>query len=374
MPRLLSIDVFRGLTVAVMILVNCIDTSQAHPWLVHSAWNGCTLADLVFPFFIFIVGVSAVFSITALKAKGYDQRAILVKIIKRTIFLFGVGFLINAYPNHLDFQNVRFLGVLQRIAICYGLTSILFLTTSIRTQIYAMITLLVGYWLAMMLIPVPGFGAYDLSAKGNLAAFIDRILIPANHLYQRDFDPEGLFSTLPALATALMGNLLGVWLLKIKQQKNILTGVTLTGFVLMGCGWLWGLTFPINKTIWSSSYVLWTGGIALLTYAFCYWLIEMRAWRAWSKAFELFGINAMSAFVLHVLFLKTQAKISVHLLDGTSISLNQLLTRQFFPHASLQQATLFYALCSVLFWLITVVLIQRGQRYFKHRSKMSKMC
>lgn len=357
--RLRSIDIFRGITVALMILVNSIDDQQAYHWLVHSSWNGCTLADLVFPFFIFIVGVSATLSIAAQRTKGLATSQISYKIIKRTAFLFLIGLLINAFPNHFDLASIRILGVLQRIAICYFFSALLFLTTSIRTQSIVIGSVLVLYWLAMTMIPVPEFGVNHLSMEGNLAAYIDRLLIPSNHLYTKAFDPEGLLSTIPAIATALLGNVLGAWLLTSKPKTCHLRGMVFTGVIVATWGWLWGLSFPINKTIWSSSYVLWTGGIALLVFSLCYWLIEIKNWRRWSKPFELFGKNAMAAFILHVLFLKFQATIFLSNPEGDFTNLRVFLTTHLFPHASLPNASLMYALTSVGFWLAIIALRPR---------------
>ncbi|MDF1826823.1 MAG: heparan-alpha-glucosaminide N-acetyltransferase domain-containing protein [Legionellaceae bacterium] len=358
--RFLSIDIFRGLTVAMMILVNSIDDQQAYSWLRHSNWNGCTLADLVFPFFIFIVGMSGVLSITGLKNKGLTTRDILSKIIKRTAILFLIGLLINAFPNHFDLTSIRFLGVLQRIAICYFFASLLFLTCRVQTQIFIITSLLVAYWLIMILIPVPGYGVHNLTQEGNLAAYFDRLIIPAQHLYAKNFDPEGIFSTLPAIATALLGNLLSIWLLTPKPHTQRLYGMLLAGSVSMVLGWLWGFSFPINKTIWSSSYVLWTSGIALLVYALDYWCVEIRLWHRWLKPFEMFGKHALIAFVLHVLFLKLQAKLFVHTPEGGLINLRDFLTSHLFPHVALPHAALLYACASVAFWLMVIFAYDRA--------------
>jgi len=363
--RFLSLDIFRGLTVAMMILVNSIDDQQAYSWLRHSSWNGCTLADLVFPFFIFIVGMSGVLSITGLKNKGLSTQDILNKIIKRTAILFLIGLLINAFPHHFDLTSIRLFGVLQRIAICYLFASLLFLTCRAQTHIIILTSLLVAYWLVMILIPVPGYGVHNLTQEGNFAAYLDRLFIPAQHLYTKNFDPEGIFSTLPAIATALLGNLLSMWLLTPNPQTRRLHGMILAGSVAMILGWLWGVSFPINKAIWSSSYVLWTSGIALLLYALVYWCVEMHRWHSWLKPFEIFGKHALIAFVLHVLFLKLQAKLFVHTPAGGLINLRDFLTLHLFPHVALSHAAFLYALACVAFWLIVILAYDRAKRWTK---------
>lgn len=209
--RLISIDIFRGFTVALMILVNSLDDNHGLRWLSHSAWNGCTVADLVFPFFIFIVGVSVTLSFSKLRCSGLDTGQLMKKTFNRAVFLFLIGLLLNAYPNHFDFHSLRIMGVLQRIAVCYLFSALLFLTTSIRTQAIIAAALLPAYWLMMTLIPVPGVGAGHLELQGNAAGYIDGLLIPANHLFRGGFDPEGILSTLPAIATVLSGNLFGAW-------------------------------------------------------------------------------------------------------------------------------------------------------------------
>lgn len=218
--RLLSLDVFRGISIALMILVNSPGNNTVYPLLNHSAWNGCTFADLAFPFFVFIMGVSLVFSLSKARELGVPIDELIVKIFKRTIILILIGFFLNAFPYHFHFSTIRVFGVLQRIAICYFFTAILFLTTRIRTQFLIMSVLLIGYWLLMTMVPVPDFGANNLSQEGSLAAYIDHLFFSSEHLYGKVFDPEGFLSTLPAIATALLGSLTGYWLISNPSEKN----------------------------------------------------------------------------------------------------------------------------------------------------------
>lgn len=356
--RLVSLDVFRGITIALMIVVNSPGDHKTYAWLEHSTWNGCTFADLVFPFFIFILGVSSVLTLSKLRQQGLSLGSLLGKIIKRSVFLFGIGLLLNAISLPLDWSNLRFLGVLQRIALCYCCSAVLYLTTRLSTQALVAIVLLIGYWLLMVYIAVPGYGAYNLTLEGNLAGFVDRLLIPTNHLYHHGFDPEGLFSTLPAIATALMGNILGACLESANAHKTKLTLMVLSGSISAGLGWLWGLTFPINKALWSSSYVLWTSGLALLTFAGCYWLIEIKHWKKWAWPFELFGLNALTAYTLHVLFLKIQAMILIPVANAPPVNLRIFITHTCFGWAKMENASLLYALCYTLLWLALLALVK----------------
>ncbi|MDR3442830.1 MAG: heparan-alpha-glucosaminide N-acetyltransferase domain-containing protein [Legionella sp.] len=348
--RLVSLDVFRGITIVLMILVNSPGNSSAYSWLEHSSWSGCTLADLVFPFFIVIVGMSSVLALTNLQIKGFSNGQLVTQIIKRSLYIFLMGLLLNAFPHHLDFSDIRILGVLQRIAICYLCSSILFLTTTSRVQVILIIALLSCYWFLMA-----GFAAaHSLTINENLVGYLDRMILSSHHLYTPTFDPEGLLSTLPAIASALLGNLIGMSLLSSRTKKQQLQWMIVAGMILSTLGWLWGFIFPINKALWSSSYVLWTGGLAYLVFAFCFALIEMKRWSNWSKPFNLFGKNAMLVYVLHVLFLKIQAIILVHNNNGELINLRLYITDLLFGHLTPQNASLCYAMTYTIFWLFVL--------------------
>lgn len=362
--RLLSLDVFRGMTILVMILVNSPGNRTSFVMLDHAAWHGCTLADLVFPFFVFIVGVSSVLTLAKQLARGLSTNILLWKILKRTIFLFSIGLLLNAISLHFDWSTLRILGVLQRIAICYFFTSLLYLTTSIRTQLVVIVVLLMGYWL-MMTSSIFPIADLNLTMDGNLAAYIDRLIISPSHLYKPTFDPEGLLSTLPAIATALLGNLLAAGLLSRATPQIKLKGMLKAGGAISIVGWVWGFVFPINKALWTSSYVLWTGGLAILTFAFCYWLIEIKLWKRWSKPFEIFGVSALTAYILHVLFLKIQAMISIPLADGTSVNLRLFITQALFPLSELKLASLLYAITYTLFWFVILMFLYQKKLAIK---------
>jgi predicted acyltransferase len=356
-PRLLSLDVFRGLTVAIMIIVNSPGNQLPYSWLDHSAWNGCTLADLVFPFFIFIVGISLSLTLTKSRTKGLDLNTLLPKIVRRTLIIFTIGLLLNAFPHHFDIGTLRFYGVLQRIALCYFAAAILFITTSIRTQSIITAAILIGYWIVMAL-PFPGL-VHDLSPEGNVAAQLDRLLFTSAHLYGKVFDPEGFLSTIPAIATALTGNLVGAWLLTPHSPKIKLGSMTLVGVLTAMLGWLWGASFPINKALWTSSYVLWTSGLGLVTFAACYWIVDMKGWFKICKPFQILGNNALAAYILHVFFLKVQYMIVVLKADGSSGNLKEFLSEQLFSWASLPNASLLYSVAYTLLWIILLAILTR---------------
>jgi predicted acyltransferase len=371
--RWLSLDVFRGITIAMMIVVNSPGmlgatspgNENTYRWLEHSAWNGCTLADLVFPFFVFIIGVSLVFSLSRSLAQGASRNQLAIKVLKRTIIIFGIGVLLNAIPDHFNYSTLRVFGVLQRIAICYFFAALVFLTTSARSQGLLIVSLLVGYWLLLTMFPVPGYGTNNLSQEGNLAAYLDRMIFSSAHLYGKIFDPEGVLSTLPAIATTLLGNLTGMWLLTNGNHQKKLTGIMIAAPLALIAGWIWGLWFPINKALWTSSYVLVTGGLALLLLAVCVWLIEIKQWKNWARPFEIFGMNAIAAYILHIALLRIQAKIHLPRVDGSPGNLRIFIAEHLFGWTSAQNASLLYALSYVMFLLIIFAVLYRNKIFIK---------
>jgi predicted acyltransferase len=361
--RLLSLDVFRGITIAAMILVNSPGNQTAYAPLEHAEWNGCTPTDLIFPFFVFIVGVSLAFSLSKRLQRGEAPGPILLQVLKRSVLIFGFGLLLNGFP-YYNLATLRIPGVLQRIALCYLAAAFLFLKTRVWTQAAIACFLLAGYWLAMTSIPVPGYGVGDLGMEGNLAAYIDRMFL-SGHMYKPVYDPEGILSTLPAIATALLGNLAGVWLLSPRAPKQKLKGLMLAGVLAAAAGWFWGQVFPINKALWTSSYVLWTGGLALCLLALCYGALDIRQRRGWSRPFEIFGLNAIAAYMLHILFLKIQNRIPMPRLDGSPGNLRLYLSEHLFGWASLENASLMYALSYTLLWLGVLYLLYRRKLFLK---------
>lgn len=361
--RLLSLDVFRGLTIVGMILVNSPGNNTAYAWLEHAHWNGCTFADLVFPFFLFIVGVSLVYAFSKRLEFGSVSTKLFYKILQRSCIIFALGLLLNGFP-YYDLSTLRILGVLQHIALCYFFASLLFLMTSWRIQASIFVVILIGYWLIMTLVHVPSYGAGNLTPDGNLAAYVDRSVL-LGHLYHPTYDPEGILSTFPALATTLLGNLTGVWLLTKNSKRSKALGMVLAGTIALALGWLWSFWFPINKNLWTSSFVLWTGGLALYLLAFCYWLIEIVNWRRWCKPFEIFGINALAAYILHIMLLKIQNRIPMQLADGSMSNMRLYITEHLFSWVPAQTASLLYACSYVLFWLLILGILYRFKIFIK---------
>ena len=300
--RLLSLDVFRGLTVALMIIVNTPGNREAYAQLDHAEWNGLTMTDLVFPFFLFIVGVSIVFSLSRRLEKG-ETAGLVPQLLKRALIIYAFGMVLNAIPNYHP-SSIRILGVPQRIALCYFFGSLLFIKTNLRTQIGVAVAALLGYWLAMTYIPVPGIGAGILTKEGSLASWLDRAVLGAHTYRGGVYDPEGILSTVPALVTTLLGIFTGLWLRSAAPQLNKVKGLLAAGAAAAALGWFWGLYFPINKALWTSSYVLATAGLALWLLALCYWLIEVKGIKAWGRPFEVFGVNAIAAYMLPIFLLK----------------------------------------------------------------------
>lgn len=300
-PRLLSLDFFRGFTVASMILVNN-PGSWAHIYapLEHSVWNGCTPTDLVFPFFLFIVGVSIVYAMEGRKANPALHAALILSILRRAVTIILLGMCLSLVWK-FDLAHLRIPGVLFRIGVVFGITALIYIKTSARTQLYIAIMLLVGYYLLMNFVPVPGFGPANLEPSTNLGAWLDRLVFTENHLWKssKTWDPEGLLGTLPAVGTGLIGVLTGTWLkkgkLKTGRDFGIIAG---TGIALILAAFIWNEFFPINKSLWTSSFVLLAGGLGIVILSLCYWIIDIKGYKLLIPPFVAFGRNAITAFVL----------------------------------------------------------------------------
>ncbi|PMB52189.1 DUF5009 domain-containing protein [Fischerella thermalis CCMEE 5201] len=382
--RLTSLDVFRGITIAGMILVNMASIAEpyVYPPLLHAEWHGCTPTDLVFPFFLFIVGVAMSFSFskyTDSKLDGENEKVFVSspywRIIRRAAILFALGLLLNGFWNQgvwtFDFNSIRIMGVLQRISLTYLLASLVVLNLPRKGQWILAGVLLIGYWLAMMYVPVPGYGAGVLTRDGNLGAYIDRLIIPKVHLYKGDNynfmgDPEGLFSTIPAIVSVLAGYFAGQW---IRSQKNINSktsmDLVLFGLCCLVIGGAWDLVFPINKKLWTSSYVVFTTGWALLLLAFCYELIDVRRVRRWGKSFEIMGYNPIFLFTASVLLIKILVKTTVGTGENAPSTYSWIYQNLFVPWAGAYNGSLFLAIATVLLWLIIAYAMYRQRWLIK---------
>ena len=363
--RMLSLDAFRGLTVAGMILVNNPGSwSASYAPLKHAEWHGWTPTDLIFPFFLFIVGVSITLAFARRVEGGGSKRDMFWKTAKRSLIIFGLGLVLAGFP-YFNLATIRIPGVLQRIAFCYFFASVIFLWTSVRMQALIAAALLVAYWLLMILTPVPGYGAGDLSVDGNLVAFIDRTLL-AGHIYKPNYDPEGIFSTIPAIATTLCGVLAGHWLRASRTPLDKVRGMVVAGVVGVLVGWLWHGWFPINKPLWTSSYVLFTAGMALLLLALCYWLIDIKGWRRWSLPFVVFGVNALIVFFLSGLVGRLLVIWKLTRADGSEVALKTFIYENLFASwASPINASLAFAICFVMVFLGLMTVLYRRRIFIK---------
>jgi predicted acyltransferase len=365
--RLLSLDVLRGLTIAFMILVNNNgNEAQAYWPLKHAAWNGFTPTDLVFPTFLFLVGISTVYSTAARLAQGATRQSLFLHVLRRSIILYLLGLVVNSFP-YFHLHTMRFYGVLPRIAICYLVIASLYLISpGWRSKAALAVAALVGYWILMRFVPVPGYGVptHDiplLDRDANLTAWLDRQIFSASHLYERTRDPEGLLSTIPALATAILGLLTGVWLRTLRPLRVKAAGIATAAISGVLLGGLWNLSFPINKKLWTSSYVLFAGGLSLLLLALCLLIVDLRE-KSPSRSghprflspFLAFGTNAIAAYVFSELLQSTLS--SIHTRQG--INLQQLLYRSIAhvvpdqAFASLLYSIGFVALCWIPVWLL----------------------
>ena len=352
--RLLSLDVFRGLTVAGMVLVNN-PGSWKHVYapLRHAEWHGLTPTDVVFPFFLFIVGVAIPFALGRRLAAGESGPRLTLLASRRAAVIFALGLLLHLVPS-FDVATVRIPGVLQRIAVCYLVAALIFLYTRWPAQAAVAALALLAYWGALTLVPVPGVGAGDLGREGNLAAWIDRTVL-GPHIWRvsRVYDPEGILSTVPAIATTLGGVLTGHWLLGGRAPTLVVRGLALAGVAVSGLGLAWALVHPINKSLWTGSYVLFTGGLALLALAACYWAVEIRCWRRWTPPFAALGLNALAVFFLSTLLAKMLVFVRVTTADGSSRALQAVVFDGLATWVSSPTiASLAYAAANVSLWIL----------------------
>ncbi len=352
--RIYSLDVFRGATIAGMILVNNPGTwSAIYPPLEHAAWNGLTPTDLIFPFFLFIVGVSISIALGR-RAKEKSKKEVYGKIGRRALLIFLLGLFLNALP-YFEFSTLRIPGVLQRIAICYLFVSLIFLHTSWKQQGIIAVVLLLAYWAAMTLISVPGCAVTSVSDKAcNLSAYIDRVVLGVNHIWSlgKVYDPEGILSTVPAIVTTLSGVLAGTWLKTDRAGYEKAGGMYFAGTLLLLVGWIWSFWFPLNKAMWTSSYVLYTSGLALFFLATCYWLTDLKNIRSWAKPFEVFGMNALALYIGAETAARLMDVIKVSGSGESAVGLKDwIFTSVFLPLAEPMTASLMFALVYILIWL-----------------------
>ncbi len=347
-----------------MILLNNLGGDTNYAMLLHADWNGLTLADIFFPFFLFILGAAIPYSLGRQLEHNESKKKLIAKIVRRTIILFALGVFINGFP-HFNLPTLRVMGVLQRIALCYLAASAVYLTLNRKKQVVTTILLLVLYWILITVVPVPGYGSEVLDKNGNLAAYIDRLLLHG-HLYAGTWDPEGFLSTISALATAMLGLLTAEHLKSNRNPKEKSTVLFLLGVLLMAIGALWNLTFPINKNLWTSSFVVFTGGMAIIILDVCRYIIDFKKHTWWAKPFIIFGLNSIVVYVLTEIMNLTLIYANVTLSDGRSLSLKALIYESLFSSwAGPLNGSLLYGVAFSLFWLGIMAILYRRRVFIR---------
>ena len=357
--RLLALDVMRGLTIALMIMVNTPGSwSYVYPPLLHSKWDGCTPTDLVFPFFLFIVGVSMWFSFKKFD-NGITKKS-LFKVLKRFSIMFILGVFLNGFP-YFDTEQLRYFGVLQRIAIAYLFGALLCMQFNFKQLLFIFGGILVGYW-GLLYFSITE-GPYELST--NIVRKIDLLLFGENHLYNGfgiPFDPEGLLSAIPSVATLLMGYFTGRIIEFSEGTLEAIKKLVVLGSISTFIGWFWGFIFPINKALWSSTYVLYTGGLAMVFLALLLWTIDVKGFKKWATPFIHFGTNPLfiymfsGVYVSAIIYLVKIPVSSGEILSGYEYLFSQLCV----PIAGNMNGSLLFAIVHIIFfWLITYMLYKK---------------
>ncbi|RSK42550.1 DUF5009 domain-containing protein [Hymenobacter perfusus] len=353
-----------------MLLVNNAgDYRQYYRPLAHAPWHGCTPADLVFPSFVFIMGVALVYGLTAAHEQPTLHRATLWRVARRVLVLLVLGLLIGLIP-YFYFTSFRIPGVLQRIALVYGISSVLFLKTTWRQQLWMFMGLLVLYNVLLQLVPVPGYGPANLEPATNLGAWLDKRLFTVNHLFLKDkgWDPESLLGTLPTIATGLLGLLAGQWLRRPAPARTTKAAwLFVAGAGLLLAGLIWNGWFPINKALWTSSFVLYAGGISVLALATLYFLVDVQEWRgAWTRPLVACGSNALLVFFLPEVLERLLTRLKLHHPDGTVFYARDWLYHTWFTahFANPYHASLAYALAYTAVWVAILWVLYRRRIFF----------
>ena len=356
--RLMSLDVFRGVTIASMILVNNPGLSDAYAPLKHAEWHGWTFTDTVFPFFLWIVGVAIPLSVSRRIERGQSRRELFLHALRRAVIIFGLGFFLNSFTFfidgslgrlgfsawlHNDLTTVRVPGVLQRIAICYLIAMMIFLRTGVRGQIRWTVGLLVAYWFMMAFAPFPvnvhgetRFISGVLEKGDNFSAYVDNLVlngpIIGTHVWKvaKTWDPEGTVSTIPAIATCLFGILAGHLLRSRRTAEEKTAWLMVAGALLMGLGSVMNFWLPINKTLWTSSYAVFMAGLAMICLGVYYWFIDVKDCRTFVKPFAIYGMNAISVFVLAGVLGRLSFEIKIAAANAQSVSLKTWLFEKLF--------------------------------------------
>jgi predicted acyltransferase len=356
--RLESLDVFRGATIASMMLVNNPGRWDAvYPPLLHAEWHGWTFTDTVFPFFLWIVGVAMTLSVARRVERGDDRHRLLLHALRRAAILFALGLFLNAFPS-FSWDRIRIPGVLQRIAVCYLMAAVIFLYTRWRGQLFFTGFFLTVYWVLMMWTPYPGGAPGTLLPESNFSQWVDSLLLKG-HMWSKTktWDPEGVVSTLPAIATCLFGVLAGHIIRNVKPLAERVVWLFVAGALLMQLGLILNWWMPINKNLWTTSYSVFMAGLASTSLAVWMWLVDALGWRRWTRPFAIYGMNAIAVFVLSGIIGDLLGTIRI----GERPLQTVLYECLFAPLASPLNASLLYALAHVLFlYAVAWLLYRRG--------------
>jgi predicted acyltransferase len=356
--RIVALDAFRGLTMALMVMVNNAGSDAIYHQFSHSRWHGWTIADTIFPSFLWIVGVAITFSLSKRVSSGASRGELLLQVFRRAAILYVLGLVVYLAPA-FDLSTQRLLGVLQRIAICYFIGAAVYLNTRLRGQILWIIGLLAGYWALMMLVPVPGYGAGNLTVEGNFAHYIDSIVL-GRHNYQatRTWDPEGVISTLPSIATVLFGVLAGYLLRSRKTIAERTVWFFLAGNLLIFAALICSIWLPINKKLWTSSFSLMMAGLDGVVFAMFLWLVDGRGYRRVIRPLVIMGMNAITVYMVSELF--DELISNIHLSSGLSVR-GWIYQNLFVPIWPPSVAALFYG--------IAITLLMYAVAYFLYRRE-----
>jgi predicted acyltransferase len=367
--RLYSLDVFRGATIAAMILVNNPGNDFPYPPLRHAQWNGWTPTDLIFPFFLFIVGVSLSSSFRSRMQRGESKKTLLLHSLRRSVIIFLIGLFLNGFP-YFHLATWRVAGVLQRIALVYLAAAVITLFAETQGIVLWIAGLLFGYWILMRFVPVPAFGIPGtdvplLDPNANLSWYIDQQFLPGK-MYEGVRDPEGILSTFPAIATALLGVLTGEWLATRHDARQKAFGMLACGTACAVAGQLWGFWFPINKKLWTSSFVLFTAGCALVCLGACYWVTDAKANRGfWTKPSVIFGTNAIAAYTLAEILSSLGLSLRIHV-GRRAVTLQDYIYRHTFAHVTpVALGSLAYSLAFVLVCFLPIWWMYRRRIFLK---------
>jgi predicted acyltransferase len=361
--RLLALDIFRGLTIATMITVNDPGIEErVYAPLLHAKWNGITPTDYVFPSFIFMVGISVALSFSRQLANGEPKKQLIRKIIKRAVILFMLGVFLSILP-YFDFANYRIPGVLQRISLVFAGCAFLFLYTGWKFQARLAALILVGYCMMMTLIPVPGYRYSILEPGKNLAAWLDALVIPGR-MWQGNWDPEGILSTFPAIVTGINGMLVGHLLLSNQTAERKIIWLFFAGFIAFSLANVWNWWFPINKNLWTSSFVLYTSGLGCMILASLYFVVDVLGYKRWARFAMIYGSNAIAAYLVAEVF----SDLLVVRWGGKEhgISINEWIIKELLPTGvSPELLSFIWALAFCLLCFIPIYVLYRKKIFLK---------